>query len=117
MNRLEQKVVIVTGSCNGIGRAIAKRCVDEGARVVIHGLEEELSPQLVAELGEERAVALVEDLTTDGCVERLVGIAFERYGRLDAVVNNAAIVVVSDLHSTGLAFYGRKKLQRLQFIG
>ena len=35
MNRLEQKVVIVTGSCTGIGRAIAKRCVDEGARVVV----------------------------------------------------------------------------------
>ena len=40
--RLQNKVIIVTGSTTGIGKAIALRCVAEGARVVIHGLEEEL---------------------------------------------------------------------------
>ena len=35
--RLQNKVIIITGSCTGIGKAIAKRCVAEGARVVIHG--------------------------------------------------------------------------------
>ncbi len=38
--RLKDKVIIVTGSTTGIGKAIAIRCVKEGARVVIHGLEE-----------------------------------------------------------------------------
>ena len=37
--RLEDKIIIVTGSCTGIGKAIAKRCVTEGAKVIIHGLE------------------------------------------------------------------------------
>ena len=110
MNRLEQKVIIVTGSCTGIGRAIAARCVAEGARVVVHGLEQELARQVVAELGEQRAVAWIEDLTAEGCVERLVGLALERFGRLDAVVNNAAMVLASNLQSTDLPFF-RKMLE------
>ena len=53
--RLQDKVIIVTGSCTGIGRAIAERCVTEGARVVIHGLEKELGEQVVASLGQDKA--------------------------------------------------------------
>jgi NAD(P)-dependent dehydrogenase (short-subunit alcohol dehydrogenase family) len=40
--RLENKVIIVTGSTTGIGKAIASRCVKEGASVVVHGLEKEM---------------------------------------------------------------------------
>ena len=46
MNRLEGKVIIVTGSTTGIGEAIARRCVAEGARVLIHGLEKEAGESL-----------------------------------------------------------------------
>jgi NAD(P)-dependent dehydrogenase (short-subunit alcohol dehydrogenase family) len=49
--RLHDKVIVVTGSTTGIGRAIAKRCVAEGARVVIHGLEEDWAEAVVSELG------------------------------------------------------------------
>ena len=106
-SRLANKVVIVTGSCTGIGRAIAKRCVQEGASVVIHGLERDLAREVVAELGEERAVALVEDLTIEGCPARLVALALSRFGRLDAVVNNAALVASGNLQSTDLVFLRR----------
>ena len=103
--RLKDKVVIVTGSCTGIGKAIAKRCVEEGARVVIHGLESELGQEIVAELGAENAVLHIEDLAVEGVAERLVALAVQTFGRLDAVVNNAALVASSNIHTTDLAFF------------
>jgi NAD(P)-dependent dehydrogenase (short-subunit alcohol dehydrogenase family) len=103
--RLENKVVIVTGSCTGIGKAIAQRCAAEGARVVIHGLERELGEDVVAELGAENATLLIEDLTTKGCADRLVELAVSAFGRLDAVVNNAAMVVSGDIHTTDEALF------------
>ena len=98
--RLEHKVIIVTGSCTGIGKAIAKKCVSEGARVVIHVLEEKLGEEVVEDLGAENAVLHIEDLRTKGCVNRLVEVAVSTFGKLDAVVNNAATVISGDIHST-----------------
>ncbi|RCR67723.1 SDR family NAD(P)-dependent oxidoreductase [Larkinella punicea] len=103
--RLQEKVIIITGSCTGIGKAIAKRCVEEGGRVVIHGLEPELGQEVVAELGAENAVLHIEDLSVEGVAERLVALAVLTFGRLDAVVNNAALVASSNIHTTDLAFF------------
>lgn len=108
--RLENKVIIVTGSCTGIGKAIAQRCVTEGARVVIHGLEQDLGEAVVAELGLDRAALHIEDLTADGAPQRLVEVALKAFGKLDAIVNNAAMVVASNIHTTDLAFF-RKMLE------
>jgi NAD(P)-dependent dehydrogenase (short-subunit alcohol dehydrogenase family) len=102
--RLKDKVVIVTGSTTGIGKAIAKRCVQEGARVVIHGLEEEWGKQIISEVGKNNAVLHIEDISKEGAAERLVNIAIESFGKLDAVVNNAAMVVSSNIHTTDRAF-------------
>ena len=103
--RLENKVILVTGSATGIGKAIAKRCVAEGARVIIHGLEADLAAEVVAELGNDKAVAHVEDLTHEGCPQRLVEVALASFGKLDAIVNNAAMVSSGDIHSTDAAFF------------
>jgi NAD(P)-dependent dehydrogenase (short-subunit alcohol dehydrogenase family) len=108
--RLENKVIIITGSATGIGKAIAQRCAAEGARVVIHGLEADLAAAVTAELGADRAICHVEDLTVEGCPERLVALALSAFGRLDGIVNNAAMVLGSDLHSTDLSFF-RKMLE------
>lgn len=105
--RLEGKAVIVTGSATGIGKAIASRCVAEGARVVVHGLEREMAEAVAASLGVDRAVAHVEDLTVAGCPQRLVELALRHFGRLDAVVNNAALVAPGNVHDTDLAFFRR----------
>ena len=102
--RLKDKVIIVTGSTMGIGKAIAKKVVSEGAKVIIHGLEEDLGMQLVAELGSEKARLHIEDLSNEGSAQRLVDLAIKSWGRLDTVVNNAAIVAASDIHTTDKAF-------------
>lgn len=108
--RLAHKVILVTGSCTGIGKAIAKQCAAEGARVVVHGLERELGEATVAEIGSDESVLHIEDLVAEGCPERLVALAVERFGRLDAVVNNAALVVSGNLHNTDAALF-RKILE------
>lgn len=105
--RLEGKVVIVTGSTMGIGKAIALRCVREGARVVVHGLEEEMGRAVVASCGPGQAVLLVGDLSEPGLCHRLVDLAVSSFGRLDAVVNNAAIVASSNIHTTDADFLRR----------
>ena len=103
--RLANKVIIVTGSTTGIGKAIAIKCVAEGASVVIHGLEEDLGNEVLQELGNVKAVLHIEDISVVGAPERLVALAIQKFGRLDAIVNNAAAVVSSNIQTTDLAFF------------
>ena len=110
--RLADKVVIVTGSATGIGRGIALRSAAEGARVVVHGLEADLVAETVAAIGTDatgaaRAVGHVGELADPDCPRRLVTLAVDRFGRLDALVNNAAAVVTGDIHSTDAALFER----------
>lgn len=101
--RLTSKVIIITGSCTGIGKAIAIRCVAEGAKVVVHGLEKEWGEEVVQSLGAQNAVLHIEDITNEGAPQRLVDLALKTFGKLDAIVNNAAIVTSSNIHTTDAA--------------
>ena len=103
--RLANKTIIVTGSCTGIGEAIAERCIAEGARVVVHGLERELGEAVVARLGSDKAALHIADLAQEETAQQLVDLAVQTFGGLDAVVNNAAWVVSSNIHSTKRAFF------------
>jgi NAD(P)-dependent dehydrogenase (short-subunit alcohol dehydrogenase family) len=103
--RLQDKVIIVTGSTTGIGKAIAIRCAKEGARVVVHGLEEELGSQVVADIGSDRAVLHIEDLCSPTAAQNLINIALKSFRKVDAVVNNAAWVVSSNINTTDLDFF------------
>lgn len=102
--RLKEKVIIITGSTTGIGKAIAKRCVIEGAKVVLHGLENELGEEVLREIGTESAIFHQEDISNEGCNDLLVDLAIKTWGKLDAVVNNAAWVTTSNITSTDRSF-------------
>lgn len=105
--KLQNKVVIITGSTTGIGKAIAIRCVAEGAKVILHGLEYDLGEEVRNELGRSNSILHIEDISVEGAPQRLVDLAINAFGRLDAVVNNAAMVVSSNIHTTDLEFFRR----------
>ena len=104
--RLKDKCIIVTGSTTGIGEAIARRCVAEGARVLIHGLEKDLGQKVVADL-KQSAVLHIDDLADPDAAARIVAAAAKAFGKIDAIVNNAAWIVRSNLETTDAALFDR----------
>ena len=105
--RLADKAVIVTGSTTGIGEAIARRFVAEGARVLVHGMERDLGERVVADLGAGNAALHVDDLADAEAPRRIVDAAVAAFGKLDAIVNNAAWIVRSNLDTTDAALFDR----------
>lgn len=101
--RLEDKIVLVTGSTTGIGKAIVKKCVVEGARVVVHGREEAAGRALVEEIGQDRAFLILDDLADPDSAHRIVDQTLNHYGKLDVIVNNAAYVASSNITNTDMA--------------
>ena len=97
--RLKDKAIIVTGSTRGIGAAIARRFVKEGAKVLIHGLDQEEADTVAHELGETVATH-VDDLTDVAAPQRIVAAAQAAFGRIDGIVNNAGLSIRSTLEST-----------------
>jgi NAD(P)-dependent dehydrogenase (short-subunit alcohol dehydrogenase family) len=95
MERLTDKVAIVTGGAGGIGHAFATGLAREGARVVIADLDEAAARTLATTLaGEGRdCLALGVDVTNEASTQALARAAVERFGRIDILVNTAAIYV------------------------
>jgi 3-oxoacyl-[acyl-carrier protein] reductase len=91
---LAGRVVIVTGGARGIGKAIALRCAAEGASVVIADIEGELGAQTAAQIEAlgGQALAVRTDVSAAESVGAMVAAALDRFGRIDVLVNNAAIV-------------------------
>src|SRR5215212_3606253 len=91
LKRLEGKVAIVTGGASGIGAATCRRLVEEGAKVAIADLDALRAHELAKELG-DAAVAVLFDAGDVASVEALVAATVARFGRLDILHNNAAIM-------------------------
>ena len=88
--RLAGRVVAVTGASSGIGHAIAERCLAEGASVVATGRRADALDALGA--GSDRVARIAVDLTHDGAPEQVVGLALERFGKVDGLVHAAGTV-------------------------
>ncbi|MCB0140138.1 MAG: SDR family oxidoreductase [Caldilineaceae bacterium] len=103
---LQDKVILITGSTTGVGEAIARRSVAAGARVMIHGLEEELAKQVCHDLG-DAASYVIADLSDVSACERLIEATVQRFGAIHGLVNNAANLGRSNLDTTTPDFFDK----------
>ncbi|MDP3599757.1 MAG: SDR family oxidoreductase [Bosea sp. (in: a-proteobacteria)] len=102
------KVALVTGAARGIGLATARRFLEEGWTVALLDIESELLAQAVAALGRpEATLALPCDVSDPEAVEAAFAALTARFGRLDALVNNAGTAVFKPLLETTLAEWNR----------
>lgn len=87
---LNNQVVVVTGASRGIGEAIARACIANGARVALASRKQADLDRVVASLPAERAIAIACHTGKPDEVDAMVAKVVERFGRIDGVVNNAA---------------------------
>jgi 3alpha(or 20beta)-hydroxysteroid dehydrogenase len=106
MPRLRGKVAIITGGARGQGAAEASLFVEEGASVVITDVLDDLGQSLASTLGPS-AVFLHQDVGNESEWEAIVRMTVDHFGRLDILVNNAAILHLAALEDTSLADFER----------
>jgi 3-oxoacyl-[acyl-carrier protein] reductase len=103
MNRLNNKVVLITGASRGIGAAVAKKLASEGAKVIINyagnQAEADKTVQEIKDNGGD-AISLKADVSKVGDVTALFDAAIAHYGRIDVLINNAGIMINKLLKDT-----------------
>lgn len=94
MNRLENKVAIITGAAGGMGAAEAKLFAKEGAKVLITDVQEEKLKGVVAEIKAEGGIAdyIVHDVSSESSWKEVAKKAENIFGKIDVLVNNAGIL-------------------------
>lgn len=102
---------IVTGSTQGIGAGIARKFAEEGARIVVHGLEthRQGGEKIVAAIREQGGEALLAlgDVQDEAHCRHMVRLAVEQFGRLDILVNNAGVVDRGNIENTSVVLWDR----------
>ncbi len=99
MGKLKDKTIIITGGTSGIGAATARLCHAEGANVLIHSIDKEAGKNLGYELG-NRIDHCEVDLLDPTAAQKIVDEAIHHFGGIDGIVNNAAMIVRSNLATT-----------------
>ncbi|XP_050221183.1 borneol dehydrogenase, mitochondrial-like [Mercurialis annua] len=89
--RLEGKVAVITGAATAIGECIARTFCKHGAKVVIADIQDELGQSVANDLGHDVAKFIHCDVTVESDVEKAVNTAISIFGKLDIMVNNAAV--------------------------
>lgn len=114
----ERKVVLVTGACAGIGRALAQRFAQAGARLVLLDLDQAALDSLAQHLRDHHNVevlALRCDVAEAAAVDAAVALAVEQFGGIDLLINNAGITHRSRFADTDLAVFQR--IMQVNYFG
>src|SRR4051812_39919094 len=96
MKRLQEKVVLVTGSSRGIGATVARKLAEEGAKVIINYVSgKDVADALTAEIKQNGgdAIALYADVSKGEDVRKLFDDAIAHFGKIDVLINNAGIML------------------------
>jgi len=115
---LSDKIAIVTGSAQGLGRAIALRLAQEGAHVVVADLNEEqaqITADEIAELTGRRTLAVPVDVSDEPQVAAMVQRTVDEFGRLDILVANAGIVLAGSVEDFPVERW--RKVMEVNLIG
>jgi len=114
----DRKVVLITGGCAGIGRALAERMAQAGARLVIFDVEQNALDGLVQHLVDHHnadVLGLRCDVSDSMAVQQAVALVLERFGGIDVLINNAGITHRSRVADTSLAVFER--IMAVNFYG
>ncbi len=107
MNRLDGKVVLLSGAARGIGGATARMMVEAGAKVVIGDLLDEAGEAFAGQLGEASARYVHLDVTKEADWQAAVDEAQGHFGKLDVLVNNAGLFLGRDMEEVSLDDWNR----------
>lgn len=106
MGKLTNKVAVITGGNSGIGLSTAKAFIDEGAKVVVFGRDQQTLDRAVETLG-KNAVGVKGDVTSDADLARLFDTAKQRFGKVDVVFANAGVAEFLPVEAVGDQHYDR----------
>ena len=111
MSSLKNKTIIITGASRGIGREVALACAAEGANIVIAAKSDQPHPKLegtihsvvkeVEEVGGQ-GLAVKVDVRSEDDIDNLIKLTIEKFGGIDAIINNAGAIALAGVESTPL---------------
>ena len=107
MNRLENKVAIITGAAQGVGLCAVKMFLDEGAKVVATDIQGEKLFANIEALNNENVVAVQHDVTSEEAWKNVVDTAMEKFGKLDVLVNNAGFIIGKSVEEESLEVWNK----------
>lgn len=101
------KIAVITGAAQGIGRRTAEVFAEQGYALGLADLREPVETLKAVKAAGAEAIALVGDISDEATVARLSGLVQEKWGRVDALVNNAGISFIENAETTGAADFRR----------
>lgn len=104
IGRLDNKVILITGANTGVGEHTARLCIEQGAKVAVHGRRVEAVQKIVDDLG-SKAHGVIGDLETADEPAKVVEQTVAHFGSLDGVVNNAALTTRMHFEETDVEFF------------
>lgn len=107
LQRMTDKVVVVTGAGRGIGRAIAARFASEGAAVVLADLVDPAEATAAIATAGAEVLGVACDVTNEAAVAALFATVADRHGRVDVLINNAGAITISPIEELSLEAWNK----------